>query len=72
MAILTECNQCRKMFTTSVSNYGGLCRKCDGTEEREAAEERRWQALSVDDKLNELRRLVLGIAERSAWDGRIG
>lgn len=72
MAIISQCGRCGMDFGHSASDARWLCRKCDGTAEREKAEADRWAALSVDEKLNELKRRLDDVADRQTWDGRIG
>lgn len=72
MAILLNCRNCGTPFTSSVSAYKSLCDECDGTNERNRQEEDRWKALTVEEKLNELRNAVRSIQQQSEWDGMIG
>lgn len=72
MAILSTCAKCGGDFNHSASDGRYLCRKCDGTVEHEAKEAARWAALSVDEKLNELKKRLDSIAKAQSWDGRIG
>ena len=72
MAILSRCMNCKKDFGHSVNDGRYLCRECDGTKEHERAEAERWAALSVDEKLNELKERLDGVSRLQSWDGRIG
>lgn len=72
MAIDVACVSCGRLFTTSASSHKMFCNHCDGTEDREKAEARRWAALSADQKADELLARVNGLEQASRWDGRIG
>jgi len=72
MTIFVTCWKCRNNFTTSDCGSIGLCDDCNGTNEAKRQEEERWKALTVEQKLDELRQLVLSLHQRQSWDGRIG
>ena len=72
MAINTKCPLCGDCFVTSASNYGSLCRKCNGTEAREKEEAERWSKLTADEKADELLKRVKALETHNNWDGKIG
>lgn len=72
MAILEFCWKCKKEFCTSATYASGLCDDCNGTNEAKRLEEERWQALTLEQKVDELRQLVLGLQQHQSWDGQIG
>lgn len=71
MAILQQC-RCGKVFSSSASDYSFLCDDCNGTNAQKRAEEDRWRALPLEQKIEELRDRITSLEQSSRWDGRIG
>lgn len=71
MAILQTC-ACGKTFSTSAGSGRWQCDDCSGEAARVRAEAARWAALSLEEKVEELKGRVDGIAGRQSWDGWIG
>jgi hypothetical protein len=65
MAILLSCTECGKDFMCS--RFSFLCQDCDGTNDKRRAEEERWAALSIEDKVNELRNMIINLQTRINW-----
>lgn len=72
MAIDVRCANCGYSFVTSVSSGKWLCENCDGSRERKQAERDRWNALTQDQKIEEIKAELRQIWQRLDWDGRIG
>jgi hypothetical protein len=65
MATLLKCTWCGKNF--GCSEFRLLCQECDGTNAKLRAEEERWAALSIEDKVNELRNMIMDLQTRINW-----
>jgi hypothetical protein len=63
MAINITCWKCQKEFMTSASNYGALCDDCNGVNEAKRKDEERWRTLTVEQKLDELRKMIEAIQQ---------
>lgn len=72
MAIIENCAKCGTPFTTRASSFKFLCENCDGSKEREQTERDRWNSLTQDQKLDEIKAELRQIWKRLNWDGRIG
>lgn len=70
MALDQGCTGCGKTFTTSGGSWKIFCDDCDGTNAIKNANEKRWQALPIEEKIEELRRRVDGLEQHSQCDGR--
>ena len=71
MAILETCSKCGTIYCTSVFSCKIFCDECNGTNEAKRKEEERWKALSLENKIEELRIRVAGLENHNSWEGRI-
>lgn len=67
MALLSQCLYCDKMVSHSVSG-DPLCEDHDGKKEAKEKERLRWGALSVEQKLDELKARLDDHLENPPWD----
>lgn len=71
MAILSECLGCGKEVFCRVNELP-YCDKCSGNEAARQKEQQRWNALTVEEKLDELKTRVDGLTQQNQWDQRFG
>jgi len=67
MAILSKCLYCDKMASHSASSPP-LCEDHDGRKAHREAEKKRWNALTIDEKLNELKARLDDHIENTYWN----
>ena len=72
MAIIVECLNCSFEFSRSASSSKVLCTNCDGSKEIAEKEQNRWKNLSVNEKLDELRSMIIEIQNRGSYPQRLG
>jgi hypothetical protein len=66
MALVVNCPKCGRQTSRSLSDSSDLCDNCNGNNVAAAAEEERWRSLSTDEKLNELRMMVLSLQRHAS------
>ena len=61
MAILSSCSKCGSDFMHNPSDSRIYCENCDGSKELAAKEGDRWASLSINEKLNELKQMIIDV-----------
>lgn len=71
MAILINCWKCKTEFMTSACHGSSLCDDCNGNNEARRQERARWDALTNEQKIEELLGRVQSLEARE-WNPLIG
>lgn len=66
MAVLGNCYVCGVQVGHRACEIP-VCNKCSGKDERDRKERERWMALSVDERLDELKARLDGLPMESIW-----
>lgn len=67
MALLCTCRNCGAGFGQATDNYETLCDECNDTNQKKRAEEDRWRALLVEQKVEELRQEIAGLRRELSY-----
>lgn len=71
MALISSCTKCGVSVSHRASEIP-YCDECSGRNAAKRAEEARWKALSIEEKLDELKARLDALSTQSRWDGVIG
>lgn len=58
MALLCNCRKCNEPFSQNADSYETLCDECNGKNQQKRDEEARYQALTLEKKVEELRKEI--------------
>jgi NMD protein affecting ribosome stability and mRNA decay len=69
MATTWTCPKCDQRTGGPAANYGSTCDECNGTNARKRAEAERWAALTLEQKVEELKTRLDAMAPaiQQAW-----